>query len=111
MPATHIEFMVQRSPSSQVVPSGLFGWTHTPTALHWSLVHTLPSSAHGNPITSNVHVAEQQSPLLLLPSSHCSGPSGIPLPQKGVRVGVADGVAVAVNVAVEVKVRVLVEVG
>src|SRR4029450_10922421 len=44
VPATQVEFSVQRFPSSHVVPSCLFVCVHMPTVLHWSAVQTLPSS-------------------------------------------------------------------
>src|SRR5207244_3859194 len=62
--------------------------TQTPLA-HVALdVHALPSS-HTPPSASFWHVAEQQSPLSVLPLSHCSGASTTPLPQvcAGARVG------------------------
>src|SRR5262249_49727431 len=73
VPSTQVEFSVQRFPSSHVVPFCLFGCVHMPDLSHWSAVQTLPSSAHGEPGASNRQVAEQQSPGMLLPSSHSSG--------------------------------------
>ncbi len=44
------------------------------------MLHALPSS-QALPLLSRVQLAEQQSPSRLLPSSHCSPASSLPLPQ------------------------------
>src|SRR5215510_11826611 len=81
--------------------------------LHTSSVHALPSSAHGAAGVS-WHVESQQSPFCVLPSSHCSPGSTLPLPHKpivAVAVCVAvggTGVTVAVCVLVDVCVDVAV---
>jgi hypothetical protein len=45
-----------------------------------SMVQELPSASHDEPFASNWHVDEQQSPLAVFPSSHCSPQSRTPLP-------------------------------
>src|SRR5262245_2584466 len=64
----------------QVAPALPAGWVHTPTALQRSTVQGCPSSGHGEFTGSNMQVAEQQSPLIRLPSSHCSVGSRCPSP-------------------------------
>jgi hypothetical protein len=65
------------------------------------MVQALPSS-QGLPNPSNWHELSQQSPLEVLPSSHCSPGSTMPLPHAGVGVGVTVGVGVSVGVSVGV---------
>jgi len=43
----------------------------------------IAGSPHALPDDSNLQVDEQQSPLLVLPSSHCSVPRAVPSPQIG----------------------------
>lgn len=103
-PPLHTSEPLQKRPSLQT--AGTFRCEHAPP-LHRSLVQPLPSSTHGSVLfrcvqvpeplqrssvqrfSSGVHslVAlskrhddEQQSPLLLLPSSHCSPDARIVLP-------------------------------
>lgn len=69
---------VQSLPSSHVASSGVL--VQAPVAaLHVSTVHQTPSS-HGGSVWQ---VAEQPSQFTVLPSSHCSPGSMIPLPQGG----------------------------
>ena len=51
-----------------------------PAPSHDSVVHALPS-LHALPVGSKRHAAEQQSPSAVLPSSHRSPRSTVPLPQ------------------------------
>src|SRR4030095_1951861 len=63
LPATHCSPVVQKLASLHIVRFAEFGCWQTPAPLHWSFVHWLPSSAHGEPGDSKKQVAEQQSPL------------------------------------------------
>jgi hypothetical protein len=65
----------------QVVPAFPAGWVQAPPPLQTSRVQGLLSLAHAASTASNRHVAEQQSPPTVLPSSHCSAPVTTPLPQ------------------------------
>jgi hypothetical protein len=77
-PPEQASLTVQKSPSSH--GAVLFGCVQTPAPLQTSLVHRLPSLAQALPDASNWQVDEQQSPSTLLPSSHCSPGSRMPLP-------------------------------
>jgi hypothetical protein len=77
-------------------PSAHAPGTQTPPAHVSGRVQTFPSQLAG-PFGSAMHVAEQQSPSIVLPSSHCSPISTLPLPHAA---GVGDGVGVGVGVAV-----------
>src|SRR4029453_11728875 len=70
----------------QVAPWLPAGCVHAPAPLQTSRVQALGSSAQGELADSKVHVGEQQSPLTVLPSSHCSVPVTCPLPHTFVRV-------------------------
>ena len=52
----------------------------TPLALHVSLYVHAVASSHAEPTFVIWHVDEQQSPFTVLPSSHCSPGSRMPLP-------------------------------
>jgi hypothetical protein len=80
-PVEHVSFSVQASPSSH--GSLLFGCVQRPAPSHASFVQRLPSSGQGLPIASYEHVAEQQSPGTVPPSSQSSPISTSPLPQIG----------------------------
>jgi hypothetical protein len=85
----------------QAPPSAQEPGTHTPSVHVSGRVQALPSQLAG-PFGSAVQVAEQQSPLTILPSSHCSPASTVPLPHAaGVGVGVGVGVAVGAGVGVQ----------
>src|SRR5438445_66816 len=79
-PAVHTSAVVQALPSLQ---SAMFGVAaHVPAPLQAVLMHALGLGlGHGLPAGSNLQVAEQQSPFRVLPSSHCSPRSTMPLPQ------------------------------
>src|SRR5262245_37386480 len=104
-PPLQVSLVVHALPSLQAVPLGTTEYTHPVAALHVSVVQELPSkhtmieprehtpaplqkspavqallSLHAPPAASNVHVGEQQSPAALLPSSHASPASSVPLP-------------------------------
>ena len=53
---------------------------HDPAPSHRSSVQTFPSLVHAVPAASKVHVALQQSPPLVLPSSQASPGATTPLP-------------------------------
>jgi len=67
----------------QIAPAFPAGWTHMPVPSHTSSVHGLASAGHGLSFVSYWHVAEQQSPSVVLPSSHCSPVCTTPLPHAG----------------------------
>src|SRR6185369_6413681 len=58
------------------------GCEQAPEPLHTSSVQRFESSAHAWPEGSFSHAAEQQSPSVLLPSSHSSPASVVPLPHR-----------------------------
>src|SRR5258705_13822097 len=78
VPPLQASFTVQKRPSSH--ETVLFGCEHAPAPLQTSFVQRLPSLAHAEPDDSNWHDDEQQSPSTVLPSSHCSIGSMMPLP-------------------------------
>src|SRR5262245_55933042 len=103
-PFAHVSPVVQAFPSLQAIV--LFVCRQPSTGSQESLVHTLPSpqligvpthvavpplhaspvvqtlpSSQGVPVGSIRQADEQQSPLAVLPSSHCSPGSRVPFPQ------------------------------
>src|SRR5437899_12557646 len=81
-PRVHVSPAVQTLPSVQGIALKLTN-PHVPAPLQALLVQTL-AAVQGEPSGSNVHVGEQQSPASLLPSSHFSPASRIPLPQTSI---------------------------
>ena len=78
-PFTHLSPWVQLLWSMQKPVSGVC--TQSPVALHRSLVHWLPSSAHPVPAGRSTQSRVQQPPLRS-PSSQASPSSICPLPQR-----------------------------
>src|SRR5262249_33760444 len=82
-PFLHLSAVVQALPSLQAsVLNPVTGHTPAPSHPFAFTVQMFPSS-QAVPAGSNWHVDEQQSPLSVLPSSHCSPMSRTPLPQTG----------------------------
>src|SRR4030095_10415167 len=76
------------SPSSQFSPVSLIplpqvGPLQTPRVWRWSVVVSAEPSSQVLPAASYWQVALQQSPAVVLPSSHCSPSSTVPSPHTG----------------------------
>ena len=78
--------------------AGIAACEQTPATVHWSVVQMSPSSVQALPGASRWQSGEQQSPAVVLPSSHCSPASWVPLPQTAVPT-LARHVAAATEVA------------
>src|SRR5881398_2720806 len=74
---------VQVLPSVQAMPLLRLAKPQDPAPLQALLVQMV-AAVQGEPSASNLHTEEQQSPLSLLPSSHCSPTSRMPLPQTSI---------------------------
>src|SRR5712691_688167 len=81
-PRVHVSPTVQTLPSVQGIALKLTN-PHVPAPSQALLVQTL-AAVQAEPSGSNAHTAEQQSPASLLPSSHCSPTSRVPLPQTSI---------------------------